>query len=115
EIYSGIASAAGQDPSAVYGPQSYDAVFALALAIEKNGSADREGLSQALREVTGAPGEVIQPGEWSKAVELIKAGTDIDYQGASGELEFDEAGDVPGGIDYYVVENGEVVNKGLIP
>lgn len=115
EAYSAIMEEAGQDPEGVYASNSFDSVFLLALAIEKNGSAEREGLSAALREVANAPGETILPGEWSKAVELIAAGTDIDYQGASGEVEFNDNGDVAGAIEYFVVEDGTVVNKGLIP
>jgi len=115
DIYAKLATDAGLVPDTTYGPQSYDAAFLLALAIEKNGSADREGVSKALREVASAPGEIILPGEWTKAVELIKAGTDIDYRGASGDVEFDAAGDVAGGIDYFVVEGGAIVNKGQIP
>ncbi len=110
-----LATPANIDPAGVYVTNSYDAVFLLALAIEKNGKADRDGLSAALREVANAPGEVVLPGEWSKAVELIKAGTDINYQGASGEIEFDKVGDVAGAIENFVVEGGKVVNKGLIP
>ncbi|MEO7221909.1 MAG: ABC transporter substrate-binding protein [Devosia sp.] len=110
-----LAAPANIDPAGVYVTNSYDSVFLLALAIEKNGKADRDGLSAALREVANAPGEVILPGEWKKAVELIKAGTDINYQGASGEIEFDKVGDVAGAIEYFAVEGGAVVNKGLIP
>ncbi|MHB1110471.1 MAG: ABC transporter substrate-binding protein [Devosia sp.] len=115
DAYSALVTPGGLDPASTYAANSYDAVFLLALAIEKNGSADRAGLSKALRDVAMAPGEVILPGEWTKAVELIKAGTDIDYKGAAGDDEFDAAGDVPGAIDYYVVEDGAIVNKGLIP
>ncbi|WEK04448.1 MAG: ABC transporter substrate-binding protein [Candidatus Devosia phytovorans] len=104
----------GFTANATYAPQSYDAAFLLALAIEKNGSADREGLSAALREVSSAPGEKILPGEWTKAVELIKAGTDIDYEGAGGSLDFDEAGDVDGIIVELAVEGGKFVEKGQI-
>jgi branched-chain amino acid transport system substrate-binding protein len=64
--------------------------------------------------VANAPGEVILPGEWSKAKELIAAGTDINYEGASGTVEFDDVGDVAGAINYFAVEGGAVVNKGLI-
>lgn len=102
------------DANGTYVTNSYDAVFLLALAIEKNGSAEREGLSAALREVANAPGETILPGEWSKAKDLIAAGTDINYEGASGSIEFDDVGDVAGAINYFVVEGGVVVNKGLI-
>lgn len=114
DAFVALAEAAGIDPEGTYVTQSYDAAFLLALAIEKNGSADREGVSAALREVATAPGEPILPGEWSKALELIAAGTDIDYKGASGDHEFDENGDIAGSIDYFVVEGGENANKGAI-
>jgi branched-chain amino acid transport system substrate-binding protein len=112
--YTDLATAAGIEANATYAPQAYDAAFLLALAIEKNGSASREGLSAALREVASAPGEKILPGEWTKAVELIKAGTDIDYDGAGGALDFDEAGDVDGIIVELAVEGGAFVEKGEI-
>ena len=97
-----------------YVPQAYDAAFLLALAIEKNGKADRAGLSQALRDVATAPGEKILPGEWKKAVELIKAGKDIDYEGASGPAEFDKAGDVDGIIVEVDVKDGKFVEVGPV-
>jgi branched-chain amino acid transport system substrate-binding protein len=115
DAYAKIVSDAGLAPDATYAATSFDAVFLLALAMEKNGSTDRVGVSAALREVGNAPGEIIMPGEWAKAVELIEAGVDIDYQGASGVVEFDENGDVPGGVEWFVIENGEQVSKGLIP
>src|SRR5690606_26157072 len=104
DLYVQLAADAGVDGNATYAPQAYDAAFLLALAIEQNGSADREGLSEALRAVASAPGEPILPGEWEKAKELIAAGTDIDYQGAGGALDFDEAGDVDGIIVELVVQ-----------
>lgn len=114
DTYTKLATDAGQDPTATYAPQAYDAAFLLALAIQKNGSADRAGLSQALRDVASAPGERILPGEWAKAVELIKAGTDIDYEGAGGPAEFDAAGDVDGIIVELAVEDGKFVEKGPV-
>ena len=112
--YSKLATDAGQDPAATYAPQAYDAGFLLALAVQKNGNAGREGLAAALREVASAPGEKILPGEWSKAVELIAAGTDIDYEGAGGPADFDAAGDVDGVIVEVVWENGAFVEKGPV-
>jgi len=114
ELYKKLATEAGQDPAATYAPQAYDAGFLLALAVQKNGSAAREGLSAALREVASAPGEKILPGEWTKALELIAAGTDIDYEGAGGPLDFDAAGDVDGIIVELGVENGVFVEKGPV-
>ena len=112
--YEKLATDAGNEATATYAPQAYDAAFLLALAIEKNGSASRDGLSTALRDVASAPGEKILPGEWTKAVELIKAGTDIDYEGAGGALDFDAAGDVDGIIVELAVEGGKFVEKGQI-
>ncbi len=114
DAYTKLATDAGQDPAATYAPQAYDAGFLLALAVQKNGSAAREGLAAALREVASAPGEKILPGEWTKAAELIAAGTDIDYEGAGGPLDFDAAGDVDGIIVEVVWENGAFVEKGPV-
>ncbi len=84
------------DPSAPYAAQGYDATFLIALAIEKAGKAERGLISKALRAVANPPGEVVRPGEWKKAKALLAAGKDINYEGASGTVDFDENGDVPG-------------------
>ena len=96
------------NPAGAFVGQSYDAAFLLALAIEKNGSADRSGIAKALRAVATAPGEVILPGEWAKAKALIKAGKAINYEGATGSLDFDKAGDVSG----VIIEMGVNVREG---
>lgn len=114
ETFEELAAEGGIDASAVFAAQAYDAAFLLALAIEQNGSADREGLSEALRAVASAPGEVILPGEWEKAVELIAQGEEINYEGASGSHEFDENGDVPGIVVEMAVEDGRFVSKGFL-
>ncbi|NJM27625.1 MAG: amino acid ABC transporter substrate-binding protein, partial [Pseudanabaena sp. RU_4_16] len=37
-------------------------------------------------------------------LKLVKAGTDINYQGASGNVDLDEFGDVKGSYDVWTVE-----------
>jgi branched-chain amino acid transport system substrate-binding protein len=103
DVFNELYKEAGGDESAVYATTAYDATFLLALAIEKAGAADRSKISQALREVASAPGEVILPGEWEKARQLIAEGKDIDYQGAAGDHEFDANGDVPGVYGLFAV------------
>ena len=103
-----LAWKADLNPSATFAAQSYDAAFLLALAIEKSGKAERAGLSKALRDVASAPGEVILPGQWQKAKELLKAGKDINYEGGAGSHEFDKAGDVAG----VIIETGVYVREG---
>ena len=112
ERYGSLAAAAGLDPAAPFVAQGYDSVFLLALAIEKNGTADRAGLSAALREVSSPPGEILYPGEWQRALEILKAGGDLNYEGASGSHDFDKNGDVPGSIIEMVVRNGAFVEVG---
>lgn len=113
-VFEELARAADVDPSGTFVSQAYDAAFLLALAIEKNGTSDREGLSAALREVATAPGETILPGEWEKARDLIAAGEDINYIGASGDHEFDEVGDVPGAVEELLVQDGAFVSQGFL-
>ena len=74
----------GEGADKAFVDQTYDATFLALLAIEKAGSTDRAAMAQALRDVAMAPGEKVGPGEWEKAVALIKEGKDIDYDGASG-------------------------------
>lgn len=110
DIFNKEFSGIGGDVNASYVAPAYDAVFLLALAIEKAGG-DKSKLSESLRAVSNGEGEPVLPGEWKKAKELIAAGKAIDYKGASGDLDFDANGDVPGsyalfkvaGDDYEVV------------
>ncbi|MDH6231824.1 branched-chain amino acid transport system substrate-binding protein [Mesorhizobium soli] len=102
DIFNKVFAEAGGDINASYVGPSYDAVFLLALAIEKAGG-DKSKLSESLRAVSNGEGEPILPGEWKKAKELIAAGKAIDYKGASGELNFDANGDVPGSYALFKV------------
>jgi branched-chain amino acid transport system substrate-binding protein len=111
DAFMAAAQAGGMTTGSTFQQQSYDAAFLIALALQKTGGS-KDGISQALRDVATAPGEVILPGEWKKAVDLIAAGTDIDYQGASGPVEFDANGDVAGSVVEMKVEGGAFVEVG---
>ncbi|MEM7046926.1 MAG: ABC transporter substrate-binding protein [Pseudomonadota bacterium] len=105
---------AGINATGPYVANGYDAAFVMGLAIEKAGSADRGKIAAALREVAGPPGTKILPGEWSKAKGLIAAGSDIDYVGASGEINFDANGDVTGSYMITTVNPDGSFNKVLM-
>ena len=83
EIYQGMATAAGFDGTSAYSPESYDAAALFALAMQAAGSTDPRVYKDKVLEVANAPGEKIMPGELAKALELLAAGTDIDYEGAT--------------------------------
>ncbi len=93
--------------------QGYDATFLLALAVEQAGSTDRAAIRDALRAVASPPGEVVEPGEWTKAKELIAAGSDINYEGVGGSLDFDDVGDVSGFFGKFIVEDGGYKETGV--
>jgi branched-chain amino acid transport system substrate-binding protein len=101
-----LADAASVPASDPFVPNSYDATFMMALAVEKAGSADRSKISAALRSIANAPGEVILPGEFAKAKKILAAGGDIHYTGAAGPQDFDDNGDVAGHFSKSVVSNG---------
>ena len=94
--------------------QTYDATFLTLLAIEKAGSTDRAAMAQALRDVASAPGEKVGPGEWEKAKALLAEGKDIDYDGAGGNYDFDENGDVVGYIGKFVVDGDAYKQTGIM-
>jgi ABC-type branched-subunit amino acid transport system substrate-binding protein len=76
--------------------EMYDAVIALALAAEAAGSTDGTAIRDELRNVGNAPGtEVDAPPEGiADALEAVRNGDDVDYNGASGSVEWDDNGDV---------------------
>ena len=89
----------------------YDAGMVLLLAMEKAGSTDGAAVRDAMRLVANGPGTPILPGEFAKAKALIAAGQDIDYVGASGAIDFDDAGDTGGAFAEWAIEGGEIVTK----
>jgi branched-chain amino acid transport system substrate-binding protein len=112
KAYAEAYKATGGDPAAPYAAHGYDATFMMALAIEKAGSADRAKIKDALRSISDGKGEVVRPGEWAKAKKLLAEGKDINYEGASGNADFDENGDVGGVFAVNVVgDDGKWAKK----
>ena len=111
--YNSLLSAAGMEDG-IYTGQAYDATFLLALAVQQKGSADRAGLSAALRTVSSPPGTMIYPGEWAKAAKILASGGDVNYEGATGGHDFNENGDVSGIIEQAVIKNGAIEVVGQI-
>ena len=97
-----------------YAPHAYDAMFLLALAMQQKGNADRDGMSAALRSVASPPGEAIYPGEWAKAMSILAGGGEVNYEGAAGNQDFDENGDVSGLIVEVNIKDGALVEIGPI-
>lgn len=94
KMFEAAANEAQINPTEAYTANGYDALFVLALAIEKAGSTDRAKISPALRAVTSGAGEPIYPGEFKKAKEILAKGGEIHYMGVSSDMKFDANGDV---------------------
>jgi branched-chain amino acid transport system substrate-binding protein len=60
--------------------------------------------------VANPPGDTIEPGEFEKAFQLIGQGKKINYRGASGEIDFDQYGDVVSPIEVWKIDDsGNIV------
>ena len=59
-------------------------------------------------------GEIILPGEFAKAAELLNAGRQINYEGAAGSVDFDSNGDVVTPIEVWKFEGGDIVTVKLV-
>jgi branched-chain amino acid transport system substrate-binding protein len=75
----------------IYGAQMYDCAIAVALAVHSSGSTDPAVYAEVLPDVT-AEGRACST--YADCIASIDAGDDIDYEGVSGGLRFDEFGDV---------------------
>ena len=81
---------------------AYDSVIVLALAMEYANSTDPKAIVDALPKVCNPPGQKVS--DWASAVAAIKAGTKINYEGASGPMDFDQYHNVFGPFDAVVVD-----------
>jgi ABC-type branched-subunit amino acid transport system substrate-binding protein len=62
-----------------------------------------------LRAVANPPGEIIRPGEFKKAFDLLHLGKEINYEGAAGSVDFDKHGDVVTPIEVWKFSKGNIV------
>jgi branched-chain amino acid transport system substrate-binding protein len=83
KTFQGIATAAGFDGTSPFTGESYDAAALIAFAMEAAKSTDAKVFKDKVLDLANAPGEQIFPGELAKGLEIIRAGGDIDYQGAT--------------------------------
>jgi len=100
-------------PPEPYIDTTYDAVVLIALAAEKAGTTtDSAAIRDALRDIANPPGEIVGPGVdgIKRALELIRQGKDINYEGAGGSQDFDANGDVISTIEIWKIEGGAIVS-----
>jgi len=106
EAFMAYAKANGIAGDGPFVPESYDAAALIVLAMQAAGSADRAALQSKMMMVANAPGKKIGPGELDKALKIIAAGGDVDYQGAT-SVEFNEVGEVFGAYKELEIGDGK--------
>ena len=94
------------DATSPYSMESYDAAALIMLAMQAAGSTDPKVYKDKVLEVANGPGEKILPGEIAKGLELLAAGKDIDYDGASG-VELIGPGESAGRYRQFEVKGGK--------
>ncbi|MGP6088365.1 ABC transporter substrate-binding protein [Antarctobacter jejuensis] len=105
DAFASITAAAGINGDSSYTRESYDAAALMAMAMMKGGAATPEAIAANLLDVANAPGEPILPGELGKALEILAAGGDVDYVGASG-VELIGPGEAAGSYRHYTITGG---------
>lgn len=108
EEYKKALGTTGEDN--VFAAQSYDMVITLALALEKAGAtADNLAIAKAVREVANPDGQKVT--SFAEGQKALKAGQKINYEGASGRLDFDEDGNAIADFAVFTIDKGKYVKR----
>ncbi|KXA89555.1 hypothetical protein AKJ61_02615 [candidate division MSBL1 archaeon SCGC-AAA259B11] len=100
-----------EDPQ-IFSDTGWDGALCFLLAVEKAGSTDSAEVAQAIRDVALPPGTEVY--EYTQAVELLRDGEEIDFEGAASKLDFDEYGNVRSPAAVWEVDDGDWVRKKII-
>ena len=86
----------GALPVLTYVKEAYDATVALALAAQAAAGVDGAAIRDRLRAVGSSPGAVAiaGPGGVADALRILADGGEVDYEGASGSMDWDGNGDL---------------------
>jgi branched-chain amino acid transport system substrate-binding protein/neutral amino acid transport system substrate-binding protein len=89
-------------PPTIYDPNTWDAAALLVLAAEAAKATTGVAIRDYLREVANPPGRVVT--DVCKGLSLLRQGKSINYQGASGTVDFNGDGDVTGLYEIWQIQ-----------
>lgn len=108
----------GAAPQLPYVKETYDATIALALAAEAAGATEGGAIRDQLRRVGSPPGLAVQPeiGSLNAGLEALRRGGDVDFEGASGRLDWDAHGDRTHGYIgiWAFAEDGSIIDRDVL-
>ncbi len=90
-----------------YAAESYDAAALLMLSMQAAGSMNSADFKDKVFDIANAPGEKIMPGELAKGLEILAAGGEIDYVGATA-VELIGNGESGGSFREILVDGGAI-------
>ncbi len=109
EFESNFEAFIGHKPTIDATNNMYDAIYLMAYAMLASESADPNVFKTKMQEISKG-GDIVGVNKFAEAKAKIEAGTDINYNGASGKIDFDENGDVTSGTyEIWKFDNGEFV------
>jgi branched-chain amino acid transport system substrate-binding protein len=98
----------GQD---AYVPNVWDAVYLFASALVAQDAAGEPfggaGLRDRLQQVSKGPGLILHAGQWRDIIGTLRRGYDIDYDGASGPVDFDADGETIGPYEVWEIASDQ--------
>ncbi len=103
EVFDAMAKEKGIKTDA-FSAESYDAAALIMLAMQAAKSSKSADFKDKVMDVANAPGEKILPGELGKALEMLAAGKEIDYVGATA-VELIGAGESAGNYREILVKD----------
>ena len=108
----------GELPTLPFVRETYDAVMAIALAAEAAGSTDGAAIRDQLTRIATPGGATAIPGPEGvrAALEALRDGDDINYEGAATTLDWDGVGDVTSGfIEIWEYRDGGIASLREVP
>lgn len=97
---------AGGEERQTFDAQNFDAAMLCYLAALAAGSPEGADIAEQIQPVSSPPGAKVNFTRLPQAIEALRKGEDIDFDGVTGPLDFDDNGD-PTAATYEVYEYGE--------
>jgi branched-chain amino acid transport system substrate-binding protein len=113
ETFAAAFEAAWDEAPFTFSATGYDATYLLVAAMALAPDPDDGALVRDALAATSGGDARFGPGQWATAIAAMDAGaTTLDYQGASGDVDLDENGDVQGNIEEWAIRDGVFVTEG---
>jgi branched-chain amino acid transport system substrate-binding protein len=91
----------------VYAAHVYDSMLLLALAMQKAGSLQGTAVSKAMTDISNPPGDKVEG--FADGLAALKSGKEIDFDGASGPIDFNDKNDMKPNVGIFTFKAGKPV------